>query len=77
MPPSRSRNPSAARSLGAFLPFSEARIAELYKNHDDYVNRIRIAARALQAERLLLSDDAAVIIADAAAMRWPPAERKK
>jgi len=63
--------------LGAFLPFSEARIAELYKNHDDYVNRIRVAARALEAERLLLSDDAAVIIADAASMRWPPAERKK
>ena len=63
--------------LGAFLPFSEARIAELYKNHDDYVNRIRVAARALEAERLLLPDDAAVIIADAAAMRWPPAERKK
>ena len=32
--------------LGAFLPFTEARIAELYKNRDDYVNRIRVAARA-------------------------------
>ena len=30
---------------GAFLPFDDARIAERYKSRDDYVNRIRIAAR--------------------------------
>jgi hypothetical protein len=62
---------------GAFLPFSEARIAELYKNRDDYVNQIRVAARKLEAERLLLPEDAAVIVADAAAMSWPPAGKKK
>jgi hypothetical protein len=62
---------------GAFLPFSEARIAELYKNHDDYVNQIRVAARKLEAERLLLPEDAAVIVADAASMPWPPAGKKK
>jgi len=60
----------------AFLPFSEARIAELYKNRDDYVNKIRVAARKLEAEKLLLPEDAAVIVA-AAAMHWPPAEKKK
>ena len=37
--------------MGAFLPFSEARIAERYKNRDDYVNQIRTAARKLEAER--------------------------
>jgi hypothetical protein len=58
---------------GAFLPFSEARIAELYKSRDDYVNKIRLAARKLEAERLLLPEDVAVIVADAAAMPWPPA----
>jgi hypothetical protein len=62
---------------GAFLPFSEARIAELYKNRDDYVNKIRVAARKLEAEKLLLPEDAAVIVAAAAAMHWPPAEKKK
>jgi hypothetical protein len=62
---------------GAFLPFSEARIAERYKNRDDYVNQIRVAARKLEAERLLLPEDAAVIVAAAAAMHWPLAEKKK
>jgi hypothetical protein len=63
--------------LGAFLPFSEARIAERYKNRDDYVNQIRVAARNLQAERLLLPEDAAVIVAAAAATPWPPSDKKK
>jgi len=52
---------------GAFLPFPDTKIAERYKNRDDYVNRIRIAARSLEAEGFLLPDDAAVIIAAAAA----------
>ena len=64
---------------GALLPFAatkEAReaakdtrpsITERYANRDDYVNRVRIAARTLQTEGLLLPDDAAVIIAAAAA----------
>jgi Alpha/beta hydrolase domain len=52
---------------GAFLPFSDSKIAERYKNRDDYVNRIRVAARELEAQGFLLPDDAAVIIAAAAA----------
>ena len=56
---------------GAFLPFTQEQIARRYKGRDDYVNRIRIAARALQHERLLLPEDAAVIIAEAAAHPWP------
>jgi len=55
---------------GAFLPFTPAQIAAHYKNRDDYVNRIRTAAQALQKERLLLREDAAVIIAAAAAQPW-------
>jgi hypothetical protein len=39
------------------------------------VNKIHVAACALQAERLLMPDDAAVIIA-AAAMPWPRAAKK-
>lgn len=68
--------------LGAFLPFAETKeereaakdsrpsIAERYKSRDDYVNRVRTAARALEADGFLLPDDAAVIIAAAAARPW-------
>ena len=71
--------------LGAFLPFAETKeereaakdsrlsIAERYKSRDDYVNRIRVAARALEADGFLLADDAAVIIAAAAARPWKAA----
>jgi hypothetical protein len=64
---------------GAFLPFAQTKeeregkndarpsIAERYHSRDDYVNRIRIAARDLEADGFLLPDDAAVIIAAAAA----------
>jgi hypothetical protein len=55
---------------GAFLPFTQAQIASRYKDRDDYVNKIRTAAQALQKEGLLLRDDAAVIIAAAAAHPW-------
>jgi hypothetical protein len=55
---------------GAFLPFTQAQIATRYKNRDDYVNKIRTAARALQKDGLLLPEDAAVIIAAAAAHPW-------
>lgn len=69
----------ACALAGAFLPFAptkEAReaandarlsVAERYAGRDDYVNRIRVAARALEADGFLLPDDAAVIIAAAAA----------
>ena len=58
---------------GAFIAFTPDRIAALYKSRDDYVQKIRTAARALQAERLLLAEDAAVIIDAAASLPWPPA----
>jgi hypothetical protein len=73
---------------GAFLPFAttkEARetnkdprlsIAERYAGRNDYVNKIRIAARALQADGFLLPDDAAVIVAAAAAKQWEAAAKK-
>ncbi len=60
---------------GAYLAFSPDRIAALYKSRDDYVQKIRTAARALQAERLLLAEDAAVIIDAAASSPWPPVEK--
>jgi hypothetical protein len=41
-------------------------IEERYRNRDDYVNRVRVAAQDLTAHGLLLPDDAAVIIASAA-----------
>ena len=47
---------------------SDARlsVAERYRNRDDYVNRVRIAAQDLLQQGFLLPEDAAVII-DAAA----------
>jgi hypothetical protein len=74
--------------IGGFVPFAATKeerdaakdsrlsIAERYRNHDDYVNRIRIAARALQVEGFLLPADAAVIIAAAAAHPWGLETRK-
>jgi hypothetical protein len=71
--------------LGAYLPFAETKeerdaakdarlsIAERYKSRDDYVNRIRVAARTLEADGFLLPEDAAVIIAAAAARPWKAA----
>ena len=40
------------------------------------MNRIRLAARKLEAEKLLLPEDVAVIVASAAALHWPPAEKR-
>lgn len=69
----------ACALAGAYLPFARTKaerdaaqdprlsIAERYAGRDDYVNRVRIAARGLEAEGFLLPDDAAVIIAAAAA----------
>ena len=42
-------------------------VLERYKTRNDYVNRIRTAARELEREGFLLPDDAAVIIQSAAA----------
>lgn len=63
--------------VGAYLPFARTKdsadgkhpsVAERYKNQSDYVNRIRVAARAAQAAGFLLPEDAAVIVNSAAAM---------
>ena len=65
--------------VGAYLPFARTKaereaandprpsIEERYRNRDDYVNRIRIAARELEEAGFLLPEDAAVIIESAAA----------
>jgi hypothetical protein len=42
-------------------------VLERYKTRNDYVNRIRTAARELEQEGFLLPDDAAIIIQSAAA----------
>src|SRR5215469_4094325 len=68
----------ACMLVGSFSPFvatkaerestGDARpsIEERYRNRDDYVNRVRVAAQDLVARGFLLSDDAAVIIQSAA-----------
>jgi alpha/beta hydrolase family protein len=52
--------------IGAYAPFPSPKIAQRYRNRDDYVNHIRLAALDLMQEGFLLPDDAAVIIQAAA-----------
>jgi hypothetical protein len=63
--------------IGAYLPFARTKdstdgghpsVAERYKDRDDYVNRIRVAARAAQEQGFLLPEDAAVIVNAAASV---------
>ena len=68
----------ACMLLGAYLPFAKTKaereatndarpsLAELYRNRDDYVNKIRIAARELEQAGFLLPEDSAIIIQTAA-----------
>jgi hypothetical protein len=67
--------------VGSFRPFAATKaereragdarpsIAERYRNRDDYVNRVRAAAQDLEAKGLLLPDDAAVIVQEAASSK--------
>jgi hypothetical protein len=41
-------------------------VLERYKTRNEYVDRIRIAARELESQGFLLPDDAAIIIQSAA-----------
>jgi hypothetical protein len=64
--------------VGSFTPFAATKaereragdprpsIEERYRSRDDYVNRVRIAAQELVARGFLLSEDAAVIVQEAA-----------
>jgi Alpha/beta hydrolase domain len=65
--------------VGAYLPFAATReareaaqdkrpsLAERYKDQNDYVDRVRVAAREAQHEGFLLPADAAIIINSVAA----------
>jgi hypothetical protein len=53
--------------VGAYRPFPASVVAERYKDQDDYVNRVRVAARATESEGFLLPADAAIIVNAAAA----------
>jgi hypothetical protein len=57
----------ACSLVGAYLPFDAKRVMERYKDQNDYVNQIRIAAREAETEGFLLPEDAAVIVNSAAA----------
>jgi hypothetical protein len=69
--------------LGSFIPFARGKaernklrdprlsLAERYKNHDDYVNKISRAARILVDQRYLLPDDAERMINEAKKKRVP------
>ena len=71
----------ACMLVGGYSPFAATKaereaagdarrsLAERYRDRDDYVNRVRVAARRLEGEGFLLPDDSAVIIQAAAASR--------
>jgi len=61
--------------VGAYLPFPKTKdaatdkrpsLAERYKDHGDYVNQVRVAAREAEAAGFLLPEDAAIIVNSAA-----------
>src|SRR6201994_1202906 len=68
--------------VGSFPPFAATKaerersgdarlsIEERYHGRNDYVNRVRIAAQDLATRGLLLSEDAAVIVQQAASSNW-------
>jgi len=67
-----------AASYVAFAKSKEARetakdsrlsLLERYRDHDDYVNRVRMASRELEQRGFLLSEDATVIVHAAAESR--------
>jgi hypothetical protein len=65
--------------VGGYLPYARTKaereaandprlsLEERYRHRNDYVNRIRLAARELEQAGFLLTEDAAVIIESAAA----------
>jgi hypothetical protein len=71
----------ACSLVGSFSPFAATKeerertgdtrpsIEERYHGRDDYVNRVRIASQALVARGFLLSEDAAVIVQEAASSK--------
>jgi hypothetical protein len=58
---------------GAHIPFSAARLRQLYPTHDDYVEKVKAAADADVRTGVLLPADATTIIAEADAADIPPA----
>ncbi len=52
--------------VGAFQPFNHAALAAHYASNADYLNRVRVAARAAMSAGFLLPMDAAVIVNAAA-----------
>jgi hypothetical protein len=57
------------RATGSTIPFSPDVIARRYPSRDDFLDRIRTAAKALAAERYLLTEDIPTIVATSAT-RW-------
>jgi hypothetical protein len=51
--------------VGYKIDFDDATLRSLYKNHDDYLQKVRASASRLQRERWLTSGDAAEIVREA------------
>ena len=52
-------------NIGAWVPFSDARLAALYPTHADYVAQVNAAAQASVAAGFVLQEDAAKTVAEA------------
>ncbi len=55
--------------VGYKFDFDQARLRSLYKNHDDYVNKVRASAAELERQRWLTPADAAEIVREAERLR--------
>jgi hypothetical protein len=51
--------------VGYKFELGQAKLRSLYKNHDDYVSKVRASASRLERERWLTPDDAAAIVREA------------
>jgi len=57
---------------GYKIELDEQRLASLYKDHDDYVKKVRASASRLESERWLTPVDAAAIVREAQARTTVP-----
>ena len=66
-----STGPSFCSIAGHEVPFSEAQLDELYRNHGDYVSKVARDAARLVAERFLTVPDGFRLIQEAARAKVP------
>jgi hypothetical protein len=65
------RGLSFCRIAGHEIPFTQAKICELYPSHADYVAAVTASVEQLAADGFLLKADGDLLITDASARVFP------